>query len=60
MMASIRGPRTEGPMAPEIALDKARPAEFVFERQLKHNMDKFTAEKTASAKTSSECRSSAA
>ncbi|QEX15139.1 hopanoid biosynthesis associated radical SAM protein HpnH [Hypericibacter terrae] len=60
MMAAMRGPKTDGPMAPEIALDKARPAEFVFERQLRHNMDKLTAEKDASAKTSSECRSSAA
>jgi hypothetical protein len=60
MMAAMRGPKTDGPMAPEIALDKARPAEFVFERQLRHNMDKLTTEKEASAKTSSECRSSAA
>ncbi len=60
MMAAMRGPKTDGPMAPEIALDKARPAEFVFERQLRHNIDKLTAEKEASAKTSSECRSSAA
>jgi hypothetical protein len=59
-MAAMRGPKTDGPMAPEIALDKARPAEFVFERQLKHNMDKLTAEKETSAKTSSEGRRSAA
>ena len=30
-MVALAGVRTEGPMAPEIALDKQRPAEFVFE-----------------------------
>ena len=29
-----KGVTTEGPMAPEIALDKARPAEYLFERQV--------------------------
>ena len=29
-----RGARTEGPMVPDIALDKARPAEYLFERQV--------------------------
>lgn len=31
---SLRGPKTTGPMAPEIALDKQRPAEFVFSRHV--------------------------
>jgi hopanoid biosynthesis associated radical SAM protein HpnH len=31
LWVSLRGPRTEGPMAPEIPLDQARPAEYVFE-----------------------------
>ena len=31
---ALRGPRTEGPMAPEISLDNQRPAEYVFRRQL--------------------------
>jgi hypothetical protein len=30
----MRGIRTEGPMAPEIALDKQRPAEYVFSRHV--------------------------
>ena len=29
--AALRGPRTEGPMAPEIALDGQRPAVYVFD-----------------------------
>jgi hopanoid biosynthesis associated radical SAM protein HpnH len=32
MMASLRGPRTEGPMAPEIPLDRQRPARDVFDQ----------------------------
>jgi hypothetical protein len=29
--AALRGPQTEGPMAPEIALDGRRPAVYVFD-----------------------------
>ena len=29
---ALRGIRTEGPMAPDIPLDKQRPAEYVFSR----------------------------
>lgn len=32
--AAVRGPRTEGPMAPEIPLDRQRPAEYVFSRHV--------------------------
>jgi hypothetical protein len=32
------GPRTEGPMAPEIPLDKQRPAEFVFSHHVEHEL----------------------
>jgi hopanoid biosynthesis associated radical SAM protein HpnH len=38
LMVKLRGPRTDGPMAPEIALDKQRPAEFVFSRQVEETM----------------------
>ena len=31
MMVALKGVRTEGPMAPEIALDNQRPAEYVFD-----------------------------
>ena len=31
LLVALRGPRTEGPMAPEIPIDNQRPAEFVFE-----------------------------
>ncbi|MCU0895099.1 MAG: adenosyl-hopene transferase HpnH [Rhodospirillales bacterium] len=35
LAVALRGPRTEGPMAPEIPLDNQRPAEFVFEGLVK-------------------------
>ena len=35
LKVSLRGPRTDGPMAPEIPLDAQRPAEFVFEGLVK-------------------------
>jgi len=31
LQVSLRGPRTDGPMAPDIPLDKQRPAEFKFD-----------------------------
>ena len=36
----LRGSRTEGPMAPEISLEKQRPAEFVFSRHVEDAMRK--------------------
>ena len=38
LRAAMVGPRTEGPMAPEIPLDKQRPAEFVFSHHVKHEL----------------------
>ena len=32
LMVTLKGFRTKGPMAPEIALDRQRPADFVFEK----------------------------
>ena len=34
LLVGLRGPRTEGPMAPEIPLDGQRPAEYIFEQQV--------------------------
>ncbi len=34
LRVALRGIRTEGPMAPEIPLDRARPARYVFEKQV--------------------------
>jgi hypothetical protein len=38
LKVAILGPRTEGPMAPEIPLDKQRPAEFVFSRHVEQEL----------------------
>jgi hopanoid biosynthesis associated radical SAM protein HpnH len=35
LKVALNGPRTDGPMAPEISLDNQRPAEFVFEGLVK-------------------------
>ena len=35
LKVALRGVRTEGPMAPEIPLDRARPAEYFYEDQVK-------------------------
>jgi hopanoid biosynthesis associated radical SAM protein HpnH len=40
-VAAIRGPRTEGPMAPDIPLDNQRPAEYVFSDHVKQAMERL-------------------
>jgi hypothetical protein len=40
-MASLRRVRTEGEMAPEIALDGQRPAEYVFSRHVEEAMEQL-------------------
>jgi hypothetical protein len=42
----VRGIRTEGEMAPEIALDRQRPAEFVFSRHVETAVAEIRARKT--------------
>jgi hypothetical protein len=34
LMVNLRGIKTNGPMAPEISLERQRPAEYVFEKQV--------------------------
>lgn len=40
-LVSMRGIRTEGPMAPEISLDRQRPAEFVFSSHVQKALEKL-------------------
>ncbi|WP_409560948.1 adenosyl-hopene transferase HpnH [Hyphomicrobium sp. MC8b] len=40
---ALRGVKTDGPMAPEIALDKQRPAEFVFSRHVENKLAEISA-----------------
>ncbi len=41
LKVALRGPRTEGPMAPEIPLENQRPADFVFRRHVDHAMERI-------------------
>ncbi len=43
---ALRGPKTEGPMAPELDFSKERPAEFVFSRHVEDALARISAEKT--------------
>jgi len=47
-MVKLRGIDTEGPMAPEIPLDKQRPAQFVFSRHVEHKLKEIRENKDAS------------
>lgn len=40
-LVGMRGIRTEGPMAPEISLDRQRPAEFVFSSHVQKALEKL-------------------
>jgi hypothetical protein len=51
MAVSLRGVRTSGPMAPEIALAKQRPAQYVFSRHVDVELSKIAVTK-AKAKQS--------
>jgi Domain of unknown function (DUF3463) len=42
---AMRGIRTEGPMAPDIPLDKQRPAEYVFSRHVETALKRIRAAK---------------
>jgi hopanoid biosynthesis associated radical SAM protein HpnH len=45
-LVSLRGPKTEGPMAPEIPLTAQRPAEYVFSRHVETAVAKIRAERS--------------
>ena len=38
---AVRGIRTEGPMAPEIAMEDQRPAEYVFDGQVQQKLSEI-------------------
>ncbi len=49
---ALRGPRTEGPMAPEIPLENQRPAEYVFSRHVEEALAEIAAQPQAGAEPS--------
>ena len=48
MWVKLRGVRTEGPMAPEIALGNARPAQYVFDVHVQQKLAEVRAKQAAS------------
>src|ERR1700692_1854021 len=40
---ALRGPRTDGPMAPEISLDRQRPAQYLFSDQVQQSLSQIRA-----------------
>jgi hypothetical protein len=46
---ALRGPKTEGAMAPDVSLDRQRPAEYVFSRHVQQAMEKIKHNKTSMA-----------
>jgi hopanoid biosynthesis associated radical SAM protein HpnH len=40
---ALRGPRTDGPMAPEISLDRQRPAQYIFSDQVQQRLSEIRA-----------------
>jgi hypothetical protein len=40
---ALRGVRTDGPFAPEIALDRQRPAQYVFSEQVEQKLSEIRA-----------------
>ena len=59
LVAQIKGPRTEGEMAPEIPLDQQRPAEYVFSSHVQQAMDRLKHQPKAAANDSDEYAASA-
>jgi hypothetical protein len=49
LAVSMRGVRTQGPMAPEIPLGQQRPAQYVFSRHVEIERAKIAAEPAAKA-----------
>jgi hopanoid biosynthesis associated radical SAM protein HpnH len=43
LAVALRGPRTEGPMAPEISLEHQRPAQYVFSQQVEQRLSEIRA-----------------
>ncbi len=52
LKVALFGIRTDGPMAPDIALDRARPAEYVFEKQVQEQVTLLHQSKAASGQRS--------
>ena len=45
LKVALRGPKTDGDMIPDIPLNNQRPAEYIFEKQVKESLEKIREEK---------------
>ena len=54
LMLKLRGIRTEGPMAPDIALGDARPAEYMFDRHVEDKLREIRAAEAAASQAGEE------
>jgi hypothetical protein len=50
---TLRGVRTDGPMAPEIPLDRQRPADYVFSRHVERKLAEIAQAEVEQAKPGS-------
>ncbi len=50
-MVALRGPKTDGAMAPDVPLDRQRPAEYVFSRHVQEAMEKIKHTKPSAARS---------
>jgi hopanoid biosynthesis associated radical SAM protein HpnH len=48
---TLKGVRTDGPMAPDIPLDRQRPAEFVYSRHVQQKLDEINEAETRAEKS---------
>ena len=64
IQVALRGPRTDGEMAPEISLEHQRPAQYIFSDQVQHSLTEIRAaeaqEKTRKTAAKAESASTAA
>jgi hypothetical protein len=49
MLVAFRGIRTTGPMAPEINLDKQRPAQYIFSAEVQKRLSEIHRDEAAAA-----------
>ena len=60
MWVALRGVRTTGPMAPEINLDKQRPAQYIFSAEVQKRLSEIRKDEAAAAAAKQQAKASTA
>ncbi len=60
MWVALRGVRTSGPMAPEINLDKQRPAQYIFSSEVQKRLSEIRKDEAAAAAAKQQQKASTA